>query len=551
MLRLVDRPYDQLVVSINDAATVSPISAHRSRIARRSLPTFVWSMDEKGTWRLEHIPLDTYAPPAAFQAWRDSLAPVCTDTVLINRMLRRVNHLETAVVGHTSPASLDWREITQGLASVIVQEVCGTAVKAVNYTELFRELQLSGAVQGFLRELVRVSAESGAPVGFSQGGYLQVKVDDSPIRFKAVRADTESGLRLELWSSATGWSSFEINSLALDRELRVGGPLENLLLATNYDLVDMPSFAAADYLTASRHREYISPIVCVDRTRSGGFGGGGLRLAPGGYTLFDYASSPEAMAFISSLLGGERPTRSEVQSWSRQLGRVPAAKAKASKSQSVASTWRHEIECESAAPVRLDGRLQAFGSATSKSALATCDQFADLLGALNLLRGAHRTEGQRKVRTHLGWHHFIEYSGSSPLAVKLGLFDLVANLGEQGCDFLSSWGMPSSRVAAHVDVIGALLAEQRSLGTWTLDTPRSGIGVLHNALRALFDDYLAFLLFFSTTVVKAHAPLLYLLLGPKGTAAALREMLNERGPRRTLPFTPDVYSTLSGAQEGS
>ena len=548
LARLVSEKRADLLVAINDGARVKGKAEHRVHIARQAIATCQWDYGTDGTWRLKHEPMENDDGDRTIEA----LATLTGDiehsvgthsATLAGEVRNRANQVVDAIVSNTDTPPKAWI----GSTAAIVRHVfasCGYPnVTTCRYSDIFEDLRARGVVAQFLARLIQESSSARRRISFLRGGYIEINDNGRLRRFRELESILSASTELLLLSDDGGTVQLSIHEAIEDPLLRIGGPLELGLLAVSFEFVDFPWFTYGSIVGTSDHREYISPPIVVQDSRAGSRWGGGERLSPAGYSLLDFGNEPGVRALIAGLLGSELPDVESLSTWAELLERIPPARQKAAKSQSIAHALRHELESE-ATSILWQGSLRSniAWTAGRRSPFTLSSEAISILAIMHCLRRASFMRGESIP------------SGARQFLIELGLISgnrvnvdrfnaIVSTALDSSLYWLSNWGISSKDCGTLRETCGRLMTEQLEKA-WVLDEgPRSGMGQLTKAFQRVTDAYLEFVVFFGTSVVKSHILLLYLLLGPKTLLRALGD-LELRRAAPYLGFQPLVYELI-------
>lgn len=549
LARLVNEEREDLLIAINDGALVRGKAEHRVHIARQAIATCQWDYGADRTWRLKHEAMETEDGDRTIEALSALVSDIEKSvghysSRLASEARYRGNRVIGAIASESKAPPKTWIANTTAIVHRIFTDCGLSSVSVRPYSELFEDLRARGVVTQFLERLVLESSSAGRQIVFLRGGYIEINDNNGHVRrFKGIDGTIDRGTKLILVCGDRETVQIPIHKVVEDPVLRIGGPLELALLAGCFELVDFPWFTYGRVVGASDHREYISPPIVVQDSRAGSRWGGGERLSPSGYSLLDFGSEPRVCALVAGLLGSKMPNAASLNVWAKLLERIPPARQKAAKSQTIAHALRHELESDATSLLwQCTLETNSEWSTQERSPFTLTD---DLIGVLAIMHCLRRVSFMHGENIPVGIRKLVGRMGLvTGDMVNIDRFNtIVGGVLDDALYWLEKWGVPAEDCRALRETCSRLMAEQ-SEKLWVLyEGPRSGMGQLTKAFQQVTDAYLEFVVFFGTSVVKSHILLLYLLLGPK----TLRRVFHDLEVRRTVAyvgFQPVVYEFL-------
>lgn len=269
------------------------LRANRVKVARGSLPTFAFSQDPDGTWRLHHAPLDHLQDEKKLEAYLDEISSVLS--------------AQQGVVENVSLLSKAFKKAELGTSEfAFYSNICSNLLHSngVKNFEIrdFRELRngkLSRSEKETLFDLIVLQAPEHTPSKFLKGGKLLQ--EGAGASFTQACRDSDT---LVLSGSEGKQVHFDRDQFA-SKHWKAHGNLEMLLLpASGLESSHVPWYATlAQVDPGLLGSEIISPMSCHDIARTSYAMCSPRRLYPSGYSIVDYPAV-DLVALLDAVLGG-------------------------------------------------------------------------------------------------------------------------------------------------------------------------------------------------------------------------------------------------------
>ncbi len=424
-------------------------------------------------------------------------------------------------------------DIARSILNVLLEGWCVGPVRVQSYEDHVKRPASQKSVRRALTllhdEMRHAIRGKAADIAFIRGGYIAARTSDTSVRLDRPRL---TGSRLTVTAGESRWrlvldhgaEAVVFDDRGKRREdvvLDLRGPL---LMAYAHQLgqvIDapwyLPQVRPAARVGVLRATEVISPVsaVCRDRV-SAWSGGGGLRLHPSGYTLFDYPS-PVTLRFVQAAAGLPHGTRfREFDDWRHLADNYPRSDQKIQKSQTALSQYLATRQREAHSQLR-DGDTKALRELfhSGETRIPQLGAVAlRMLALQGVLRGWARGTGESRPKRSQAYflnRAAAEYGGAEtalqemqhriarqmrawrervvlqnqPAWMEEGSFDLTKFLETLSSEMSTSAGGPASRLPPHqqlkdetllyykvVAALGTSLFKMHILNATLLFTPR-------------------------------------------------------------------------------
>lgn len=343
----VDHPEMEMLLFLNDKASISSNKEHRKYISRLAVPLFEWEKDKDGSWKMLHYPIEAIGSLDEFlltiERAIDPIVMYIENGGGTSTNVEETFHtIERALRTEFCGASFD----PIRAYSVVILEVVRRVLKSREDVSL----RLCGSIyegnfkgRAYNQALLAIyndikTNHRAKTVLFVKGGKILVRHNTEWRSYNSACLDVE-GLRLINMNDHSSYV-FALQELLSDELLtgiRLTGPLELLLFMQFGFCADLPSYVSAKFTDRMAPGvEYISPVSVVDPNRvSIEAGGHGFRLNPSGYSLLDYCrnSNSTVIMMLRGMFAEPEIQLSDLTEWFEIINNYPRADEKISESQ--------------------------------------------------------------------------------------------------------------------------------------------------------------------------------------------------------------------------